>query len=494
MTMMDPDKVFGSDEIDLRGERIDPDLFRRVGENIVLRVRETGVPSPQVLLGGDTRYDTLTLMEFLSRGIFNRGGSIILIGGDIAKPVAYFAAQRYRADVVAYVTASHVRASFNGVKIHFLDKAAHQQPVLPLAAKEVVNKREEALNDYQQYLATRFGSDTGKGRPLVMDSLYSSSWTVAPHVFRRARFNLECIHTYIDRKFSCLQNNAPDPTLPRNLNELRVVVRGWEGVGVAFDGDMDRAAFVDENGEVVHADEIAMIIASHILAKAKRRARVVYHCQCSNGLPETIEKAKGTPVIQETGWRSIKSKMGEVGAVFGSEISGHFFYGNDLYYVRNGDDALYTTLMLFRALDQRRQTLAEARAELPAYFASPELRVDYDGARNARIVEVLRDRFEKDGDYSLATIGNDLRAEKYDGKEWCSWLVFRTSRTEPTKLSFRFEGRTLRHLAEVKRALLESIPEADKPLRGMLEKAYRTSVGDPTAYYRRALEAAGKLP
>jgi phosphomannomutase len=201
MTMMDPDKVFGSDEIDLRGQRIAPDLFRRVGENIVLRVRETGVPSPQVLLGGDTRDDTLTLMEFLSRGIFNRGGSIILIGGDVAKPVAYFAAQRYRADVVAYVTASHVRASFNGVKIHFLDKAPHQHPVLPLAAKEVVNKREEALNDYQQYLATRFGSDAGKGRPLVMDSLYSSSWTVAPHVFRRARFSLECIHTYIDRKF-----------------------------------------------------------------------------------------------------------------------------------------------------------------------------------------------------------------------------------------------------------------------------------------------------
>jgi phosphomannomutase len=272
------------------------------------------------------------------------------------------------------------------------------------------------------------------------------------------------------------------------------VAKSWEGVGVAFDGDMDRGVFVDENGEVVHADEIAMIIGSHILAKAKKRARVVYHCQCSNGVPETIAKAKGTPVIQETGWRSIKSKMGEVGAVFGSEISGHFFYGNDLYYVRNGDDALYSALMLFRALDQRRQTLAEARAELPAYFTSPEVRVAYDGTRNAHVLEALRRRFEGDDAFTLGLIGNDLRAEKHEGEKWRSWIVFRTSCTEPNKLSFRFEGRTLKDLAEIKQTLMDAIPERDEPLRGMLEKAYRTSIGDPTAFYRRALEAAGKLP
>ena len=102
MRKTDPDKVFQDKEIDLRGERIDPDLFRRIGENIVLRTRSDAVPSPQVVLGGDTRENTPELMNALSRGIFNRGGSIILIGGLIAKPMAYFAAELYGADAVAY--------------------------------------------------------------------------------------------------------------------------------------------------------------------------------------------------------------------------------------------------------------------------------------------------------------------------------------------------------------------------------------------------------
>ena len=63
MTGMDPDKIFQSSEIDLRAERAAPELFRRMGENIVLRIRSGGVPSPQVVLGGDTRDDTFSLME-----------------------------------------------------------------------------------------------------------------------------------------------------------------------------------------------------------------------------------------------------------------------------------------------------------------------------------------------------------------------------------------------------------------------------------------------
>jgi len=492
MTRINPDKVFHGSEVDLRGERVDPGLFRRLGENVVLRVRSSGIPSPQVVVAGDTRDDTLTLMDSFSRGTINRGGSIILIGGDVAKPLAYFSAEHYRADAVAYVSASHCPARVNGLKVCFMEKAPLERPVLPLAAREVVNKRDEAIEKYQEYLTTIFGQDLGKGKSLVIDSLYGASWIIAPEVLRKTKFDLECLHTHIDRKFSYLQDRAPDPTLPDNIEELKKAVKAWEGIGVALDGDMDRAVFVDENAEVVHADEIAMIIARYVLSKMRRNAKVVYQSQCSNGLPELVEKTGGTPVIQETGWRSIKEKMDEVGAAFGSEISGHFFYGDNLYCVKNGDDALYTTLMLFRALGELGQNLAEARKDLPAYFTSPELRVSYDESRNVRIVEALRKRFQADHTYKLKAIGHDWRAEKFDGKQWCSWVVFRTSRTEPNKLSFRFEGRTLPHMAEIKRTLLESIPEHDHHLKKVLEESYRAAIGDPAAYYRRALEAAGR--
>ena len=416
-----------------------------------------------------------------------------MIGGDIAKPLAYFSAELYIADAVAYVTASHVGAGSNGVKVCFFERPAHQRRALSLAAREVVNKRDDTISEYERYLTTTFGPDIGKGKTLVVDSLHGASWIVAPQVLKKSRFDLESLHTHVDRKFSNLQDNAPDPNLPNNLGELREAVRAWQGIGAAFDGDMDRVVFVDENSEIVPADEIAMIIGSYLLEKPRKKAKVVYHCQCSNGVPEVVREVRGKPVIQETGWLSIKEKMKEVRAAFGAEISGHFFYGDNLYYVRNGDDPLFTTLTLFTTLKKRGQSLAEARKELPAYFTSPELRVVYDERRNGRILETLRKRFQQDRAYTLSVIGHDLRAEKHDGKDWTSWLVFRASRTEPHKLSFRFEGRTLAHMAEIRRALLESIPDEDEPLKKLLDETYKTSVGDPVAYYRRALEAAGKL-
>lgn len=494
MRVTDPEKVFQGNEIDLRGERIAPDLFRRIGENIILRIRSSGVPSPQVVLGGDTRVDTPELMSALSRGIIGRGGSVILVGIQVPKPVAYFAAESYGADAVAYVTASHVRAICNGVKVWFTNRPPSRSYALPLAACEAVNKNEEIVREYQLFLLRTFGADLGHGRPLVIDPLFGAARLVAPEVLKKCMFDVEALHNFADGRFTQLDNHAPDPTLPKNMEELRRVVKVWGGIGAAYDGDMDRVAFVDENGDAVAADEIAMIISDHLLRKRCKKARMVYHCQSTNGLPEVIEAARGKPVIQETGWRRIKEKMEDVGAAFGSEISGHFFYGRGLYPVPNGDDGLFTTLLLSKILRESNQTLVEARRALPAYFTSPELRVTYDQGQNAQVIEAMRKRFENDKRFSLSVIGRDFRAEKHEEKQWCSWLVFRTSVTEPQKLSFRFEGRTLPHLADIKHAFLESIPDSEQRLRDMLEESYKTSVGDPTAYYRRALEVSGSLP
>ncbi len=490
----EPDRVFQDKEVDLRGERIDLDTLRRIGENVVVRARSSGIPSPQVVLAGDTRDDTLALLEAISRGILHRGGSIILIGGDAPKPLGYFSAELLAADAIAYVTASHAPARYNGVKVYFTEKSASHRRALSLAGREVVNWREDCIREYHQYLIKTFGPNLGRRKPLVVDPLFGAARVIAPEILKGFGFDVECLHDYVDRKFTLLQDNSPDPTLPNNLDELKEVVKSWGGMGVAFDGDMDRAVFVDENSEVVHSDEIAMILGSYILKKLRKKAKVVYHCQCSNSVPEVIEEARGQAIIQETGWRSVKEKMKEVRAAFGAEISGHFFYGDGLYLVNNGDDGLFTTLMLSKVLRESRQTLAEARDGLPAYFTSPELRVTYDQDRNSHIVQSLRARFEKDHGYAVRAVGRDLRAEKHDGKEWRSWVVFRASRTEPQKLSFRFEGRSLEHLAEVKRDLLESIPASDERLSTMLDESYKTIVGDPTAYYRRALEAAGKIP
>lgn len=154
MAEINPDNAIKNDKLDMRGENVNPTNFYEIGRNIVVRLKGKGIEIPQIAVGGDSRQDTPELLDALEEGIIKEGGAVFSIGYDIPKPLAYFAAEMFRTDSVAYVTASHLNAESNGIKVNTLNYAH----LIPLTSKTKVNVRESVLEFYRIYLKSCFDS------------------------------------------------------------------------------------------------------------------------------------------------------------------------------------------------------------------------------------------------------------------------------------------------------------------------------------------------
>jgi phosphomannomutase/phosphoglucomutase len=481
MAKIKPEDVKRKDELDMRGKDVNPNDFYIIGRNIVNKLKDQGINIPQIVTGGDARPDTPELLEMLENGIKEEGGATISLGYDIPKPIIYVAGERFQSNCVAYVTASHVNVTHNGIKINFL----RQTPIIQLCPGVLVERRDEVINFYKDYLNTNFAG-VGKGKRVVVDSLYGTSSGIAQSIFEDLGFKVAGLHSQIDKSYKRLLDNAPDPHELRNLEELMTLTKVWGDFGIALDGDADRVSIVGDDGEKITEDEITMIIAEHLISKAGGNPSVVYEIKSSNAVSEVIRRAGGNAVLQKTGWQNIKKKMVEKKAIFAGEISGHNFYSKQFYYVPYGDDGIFTALIVSQILSNSKKTLSEFRTQFPVFFTSPELRVEYRDDRNPGVVEELKRVFETDK-FNLIVIDSDIRIERYKEKEWKSWAVVRTSETEPNKLTICFEGRTFDDLNEMIKLFLNKIPIQDSKLRDIVQNAYDKAVGNPKIYYRRAL-------
>ena len=121
-------------------------------------------------------------------------------------------------------------------------------------------------------------------------------------------------------------NHEPNPLLPENREFIIGRSRtSTPTSGVAFDGDADRCFFVDDTGEFVPGDFVTALLAESILEKDPG-AKILYDVRASWAVPETIERAGGIPLVNRVGHAFFKHRMREEGAVFGGEVSGHYYF------------------------------------------------------------------------------------------------------------------------------------------------------------------------
>src|SRR5664279_2567265 len=121
-------------------------------------------------------------------------------------------------------------------------------------------------------------------------------------------------------------NHEPNPLLPANREFIIAKVTEEKAdLGIAFDGDADRCFFVDGTGEFVPGDLVTALFAETFLAK-EPGAKIIYDVRASWAVPHTIEQAGGTALMNRVGHAFIKHRMRETGAVFGGEVSGHYYF------------------------------------------------------------------------------------------------------------------------------------------------------------------------
>jgi phosphomannomutase/phosphoglucomutase len=232
-------------------------------------------------------------------------------------------------------------------------------------------------------------------------------------------------------------NRAPDPTEPGAVNDLATSVLSEKAdLGVAYDGDGDRVALVDEQGNLVLGDQVLMLLARDVLIR-RGPAKIVYEILCTQALADDIVAHGGTPIKTPSGYAYIHETMLDTGAALGGELSGHLFFDEPDF---GFDDAILATVKLLDIVTQRRQPLSALVAELPAYYSSPELRVKCPDELKARVVETVKAEFG--GKYKIETL-DGVRIHFNDG-----WALVRQSNTQPV-ISMRFEARSPEQLEEI---------------------------------------------
>lgn len=440
---------------DIRGIA-DRDLTNEVATAIAraLGVRLTG---KTVVVGGDVRHSTPRLKEIMVRELTESGCHVKDIG-IVATPVFYYAIDTLGADGGIMVTASHNSAPNNGFKMVFGSAPITEEDVQEVRrmteAGAVVRadgtcEEVAVIESYQEAMA---GLAARGKMKVVIDAGGGATSHIAPELFRRCGYDVVELFCDIDPDFS---NRPPDPSIPANLALLGEAVRECGArLGIGFDGDGDRAGFVDETGRAIDNDKMLVLLAEEFLASEK--GAVIYDAKCSMLVPEGIKRAGGRAVMARAGHTFCKAAFQRENAVFAGELSGHFFFRE-----LGHDDGMFAGLKICETVEKH-GSLARLADRLPSYILTDEYRVkadDYD------MPKTLDDIAERLADRQPNRI-DGVRIETEDG-----WGMVRASVTQPI-FTLRFEGKTDAFIEEMKELFLSAM---DDTLAARVREAFSAS-------------------
>jgi len=399
----------------------------------------------RVVVSHDMRPTSPKLAAALCDGLRTSGMGVVQIGL-ATTPMNYFAIGHLGASGGIQVTASHNPAKYNGFKmsrrqaipvssdsgIGVIERLVHERPAPepePRAGIEHVDihaaYREHVLSFVRaREPRMRVAVDVANGMATIYRELLES-------------LNIELVPLFfeLDGRFP---NHEANPLKPENLRDLQRAVRDQGcALGVAFDGDADRAIFVDDEAEPVGADMITAILAEDVLAEHPGGA-IVYDVRSSWATREAIEQAGGRAVKERVGHSFMKATMRRLDSPFGGELAGHFYYRENFF----ADSSLITVIKVLDVVRRRGAGLAEVLRPYRRYFATGE--INFHVADKEGMMRRLRELF---ADGRVSTI--DGVTIEFD--DW--WFNVRPSNTEPL-LRLVLEARTRELMEDGKQRLL----------------------------------------
>ncbi|HOK57013.1 MAG TPA: phosphomannomutase/phosphoglucomutase [bacterium] len=436
-------------EYDIRGiyeDDLKGDLPYYIGKAFGSYIKRQNIGN--VCVGGDNRFTTPEIKEKLIKGLIDTGCEVVDIG-IIPTPLLYFSVHFYKYGSGIMVTASHNPPQFNGFKMVVGNKSLYGKEIQKIAdiiEKEDFEKgngkldKKDVIDEYIKFMVEKFkfnkklkvGVDTGNG-------------TVGPLIEKLFRkLNVEFVGLYLESDGN-FPNHLPDPVVPENLKDLIEIVKENNlDCGFGFDGDGDRLAVVDENGDILWGDKLMIVYSKDILIKNKG-AKIIFDVKCSKSLEEVIEKLGGKPVMWKTGHSLIENKLHEEKSPLAGELSGHLYFADEYF---GYDDAIYACLRLLRIMDKENKKLSEFFKDVKKYYSTPEIRIEVSDEEKFEIVEKVKKFYA--GKYRI----NDIDGVKVYYPS--GWALLRASNTQPA-LVVRIEGETEEDLNKIKREFIEKI-------------------------------------
>lgn len=379
---------------DVRGlvpEQLDEEAARHIGAAFA-----AFSGTDRIAVGRDCRLSSPALAAALIEGIAGQGTGVDDLGM-ITTDMVYYAAG-FLDEPGVMVTASHNPPGWNGLKLCLagaapvgIDTGLEEvrrlaaEPPVPAPAPGQI-RRLDVLEGYVDHLLSIVDAGAMGGLRVAADGGNGVAGVAVPRVFERLPAEIIGLYLEPDGRFP---HHHPDPLRPENLRDLEELMRRERPhLGVAFDGDADRAFFVDDALHPLPGSTVTAMVARWFLRR-EPGARVVHNLICSRAVPEAIRAAGGLPVRTRVGHSFIKAVMKETGAVFGGEHSGHYYF-RDNY---RADSGILTMLVLMQVLAEDGRPLSQMRAEFEPYAQSGEinLRVSDQGAATAAVAAAFAD-------------------------------------------------------------------------------------------------------
>ncbi|RMH16284.1 MAG: phosphomannomutase/phosphoglucomutase [Acidobacteria bacterium] len=378
-----------------------------------------------VVVGRDMRASSVPLQRALIDGLC-AGGLDVVDVGLVTTPMSYFAVGHLGAAGGIQVTASHNPAAYNGFKLSRHEarpvSGDHGIPLLerlvtegdlPLAERPGSVRRHDVMPAYGEHLLATLRRPDGARRLRVVVDAANGMGTIYRPLLERAGIELVPLYFELDGTFP---NHEANPLKLDNLRDLIAEVkRRGADLGVAFDGDADRAAFVDERGEPVGSDLATALIAGRLLDR-EGGGVVVYDLRSSRAVAEYVREHGGVPIRERVGHSFIKATLRQHDGLFGGELAGHYYFRANY----TADCALMAVFELLGLLWQEDKPLSALVAPLKRYAKSPE--INFQVADKEAKIALLAERYaDAEIDYL------DGITIQYD--DW--WCNVRPSNTEP---------------------------------------------------------------
>jgi phosphomannomutase len=391
-----------------------------LGRGYAALAREEGARI--VAVGRDGRTHSQMLQDALVRGLTEGGLDVVRVGMG-PSPMLYYAAATLDVDGGIQVTGSHNPADYNGFKMLLLGRSLFGGEIQALGERCAAGRWSEGdgkvtdadiLDDYVRRLVSDFG---GIGFKIGWDAGNGAAGPALDKLLKLLPGEHHAIFTEVDGSFP---NHHPDPTVEKNLEDLKALVRDKQlDFGIAFDGDGDRIGAVDGEGRVIWGDQLMLILSEPVLQELPG-ATIIADVKASQVLFDGIAALGGKPLMWKTGHSLIKSKMKETGAPLAGEMSGHIFFKHRWY---GFDDALYAAVRLIEAVSAGGKTLTQIMDAIPKTVATPEMRFPVDESRKFAVVDEVLARLKANGAQVDATDG--ARVNTDDG-----WWLLRASNTQ----------------------------------------------------------------
>jgi phosphoglucosamine mutase len=430
-------KLFGSSGV--RG-LVNIDLTPVLAAQIGMAV-EAFSKAKKVLVARDTRSSGAMLANALVSGLLS-GGANVKDMGILPTPVLAFLTHRLNADVGVMVTASHNPPQYNGIKIFHSDSMAYGEQSQNAIEKTIQDKRFN-LTDWRNIGETQSADESrlyvemiqdavklGKKRHLIVDSGCGATFSLAPTVLASLGCKVTALNSQPDGFFPA---RSPEPNEESLTPFARTVVQLGADLGVAYDGDGDRVAFIDEEGNMADFDRAMAAYAAHV-TKQKNGGIIVTNVEASMCVEKMVEPYGGKVLRTRVGDIYISEAIKKHNAIFGGEPCGAWIHPQFHYC----PDGILSSALLLKALDEEEKKLTELISETPRYETLRKNMPCNDEAKY-RVVKKISEDFGQ-------VFPRNTELSKVDGVRLSladGWILIRASGTEPV-IRLTVEGESLK--------------------------------------------------